>query len=72
MDTLWKIGVACIVAAILGGGLKMPGIGFPPLRSWTRQLLLFLAGVLFVLYGYDRTRPVKNVEFVGSFSAKLR
>ena len=44
-------GVACLVAAVFGGGLSLLGITFPPLAAVRRQVLLFLVGAMLVLLG---------------------
>ncbi len=49
MDTtLLLLGIACIVAAIVGGGLKAVGFEFPPLKSLSRQIVLALLGLVLV------------------------
>ena len=45
--TLLTTGLACLIAAIVGGGLKAFGIEIPILRSGKRQLAL--AGLGFIL-----------------------
>jgi hypothetical protein len=47
--TLLGLGVALIVAAIVGGGLAAAGITFPPIASRYRQVLLGVFGVLLLL-----------------------
>lgn len=42
-------GIACVVAAIVGGGLKLLGAEFPLLQSLTRQALLATAGVVLIV-----------------------
>lgn len=47
MDTaLLAVGLACVIAAIVGGGLQAFGLTIPVLRSKTRQLLLGGLGIL--------------------------
>ncbi len=43
--TLLMIGILCLVAAVVGGSLKLAGAEFPPLRP-RRQLLLTLVGLV--------------------------
>ena len=45
-DSLIKIGVACVIGAVVGGGFKAFGIEIPLLSSVRRQLLLAGVGVL--------------------------
>lgn len=47
-NTIIGAGIACIAAAIVGGGLKMFGIEVPVLSSIRRQLLLAAFGALLV------------------------
>lgn len=47
--TLLSVGIACIIGAIVGGGLKAFGIEIPALSSVRRQILLGGVGVLLVL-----------------------
>jgi hypothetical protein len=46
--TLIILGIVCIIAAIVGGGLKAFGIEIPLLNSKKRQLLLFIFGLVLV------------------------
>ena len=48
-STLLLLGIACIIAAIVGGGLKAVGFEFPPLSSIGRQIGLGALGVILVL-----------------------
>ena len=48
-STLLLLGIACIIAAIVGGGLKAVGFEFPPLSSIGRQIGLGSLGVILVL-----------------------
>ncbi|MDO6415402.1 hypothetical protein Q4F19_13495 [Sphingomonas sp. BIUV-7] len=60
-------GVACLVAAVFGGGMSLLGITFPPLAALQRQVLLFLVGATLLLLGvfladvqsyhYSRAQP---------------
>ena len=49
--TLVSAGLACVIAAVVGGGLKAFGIELPVLGSLARQLLLGGLGVILVLGG---------------------
>lgn len=49
--TLLVIGILCLVAAVVGGGLKLAGAEFPPLASARRQLLLALVGLAAAVAG---------------------
>lgn len=50
---LVTVGVACIIAAVIGGGLKAFGIEFPALTSAARQVMLGVLGVCFIAIGSD-------------------
>lgn len=45
MNPLVLIGLACVIAAIVGGGLKLSGIEIPVLASVRRQVLLGGLGI---------------------------
>ncbi|MGH8885731.1 MAG: FG-GAP repeat domain-containing protein [Egibacteraceae bacterium] len=45
MNPLVLIGLVCVIAAIVGGGLKLSGIEIPVLMSVRRQLLLASLGI---------------------------
>jgi len=47
-ETVLVIGLASVAAAIVGGGLNLAGIVFPPLASIRRQVLLAVFGLLLV------------------------
>lgn len=58
MNTLLGAGIACVAAAIIGGGLKAFGMEIPALNSIVRQLLLAAFGVFLALIGWaQRERP---------------
>lgn len=42
-------GIACVIAAVVGGGLKAFGIEIPLFQSLTRQLILGLLGTVLIL-----------------------
>jgi TPR repeat protein len=44
-ETLLTIGIACILAAIVGGGFKGMGIEIPVIQTFQRQLVLAIAGI---------------------------
>jgi hypothetical protein len=48
-QTLLLIGLACIIAAVVGGGLKLLGIEILPIDSLPRQALLAAIGVAVLL-----------------------
>ncbi len=48
-NTLLTAGIACIVGAIVGGGLKAFGIELPLLSSISRQLILAFVGTIFLI-----------------------
>lgn len=48
---LLTTGLACMIAAIVGGGLKAFGIELPVLQSLSRQLLLGVVGVALIVWG---------------------
>ena len=45
-NTLLGVGIACVIAAIVGGGLKAFGLEIPLVNSVKRQTLLGLLGVV--------------------------
>jgi len=45
---LWKIGLGCIVVAIVGGGLEFAGTKIPFVGSTVRQLLLAGFGTILI------------------------
>ncbi len=57
-NTLLTTGLACIVAAIVGGGLKAFGIEIGILRSWKRQGLLAMFGAVMLVTAYVMQRPL--------------
>jgi hypothetical protein len=57
-NTLFGVGIACILAAIVGGGLRALGFEFPLLKSIPRQVLLFLVGVGLAMAGrLEQVKP---------------
>ena len=58
------IGSVCILAAIVGGGLKAFGIELPALQSWGRQGILAIFGlVLMVAANYNPSSAQEVVLF---------
>jgi hypothetical protein len=55
--TLLGIGIACVIAAIVGGGLKAFGVEIPALSSVRRQILLAICGVFLALGSMIRQSP---------------
>lgn len=51
-NLLVKAGIACVVAAIVGGGLKFVGIEIPVLKSQRRQIALGVLGVGLAATGF--------------------
>ena len=52
-NTLLTTGLVCIIAAIIGGGLKAFGIEIPILQSGKRQVLLAIFGFILIIAGYS-------------------
>lgn len=57
--TLLTVGLACIMAAIVGGGLKAFQIEIPALRSLTRQVMLATFGLALLLAAYAIQQSAK-------------
>ena len=55
--TLLTVGLACLMAAIVGGGLKAFGVEIPALASGWRQIALGALGILLASYGMLLARP---------------
>jgi len=62
------LGIVCILAAIVGGGLKALGIELPKLDSKTRQWLLAGFGVVLLIISTLRPNPSSNGQ-AGSIGA---
>jgi hypothetical protein len=56
------LGVACIIAAIAGGGFKLAKTEFPTITSVRRQLLLALFGVILIFGGWAMDRPSEGIR----------
>jgi hypothetical protein len=54
LEGLVVLGAVCIVAAIVGGGLKVKGIELPLVESPSRQILLAVAGVGLIVFTSHR------------------
>ncbi|MBL8206573.1 MAG: Ig-like domain-containing protein [Blastocatellia bacterium] len=58
METIFlSAGIACLIAAIVGGGLKAFGIEIPLLQSLTRQIILGALGVILVIASFATSSP---------------
>lgn len=57
--TLIDIGAACVIAAIVGGGLKAFGLELPQLISRKRQLVLAIFGAMIAAIGYAQWRAIQ-------------
>ena len=55
--TLLTTGLACIIAAIIGGGLKAFAIEIQVLRSWERQGLLGIFGIVLTIGALISSAP---------------
>ena len=63
MDNPFVIaGLACLIAAIVGGGLRFLGVEVPLLKSRTRQTVLGIVGVLSLAFGLGVLRLPKPVD----------
>jgi hypothetical protein len=63
MDNPFVIaGLACLIAAIVGGGLRFLGVEVPLLKSRIRQAVLGIVGVLLLIFGLGVVRLPKHVE----------
>ncbi len=51
-ETLIVIGLACVIAAAVGGGLKLKGVEIPVVSSLARQALLAGIGVAVIVGGF--------------------
>jgi hypothetical protein len=56
-ESLLVAGIVCIVAAVVGGGVKMLGAEMPVLGSFPRQALLFAVGLAFLLASFAVNQP---------------
>jgi len=67
--TLLLVGIGCLVAAVVGGGIKLSKMEFPTLTSVPRQILLFLIGAAIVALSFGVKTSSKNSEAGGSETA---
>jgi hypothetical protein len=86
--TFLTVGIACLIAAVAGGGLRAFGLEIPVLNSVPRQLLLGILGVAFVAFSIwlipvkppkiQITSPIQGAKVdhkevvSGTISGKLR
>lgn len=69
MDTtLLLLGLACIIAAIVGGGLKAVGFEFPPLKSLRRQVILAVFGLTLIIVSRSIQPSVQTKPIVSNLS----
>lgn len=59
--TLLTTGVACLIAAIIGGGLKAFGIEIPLLKSISRQVALGVFGAILLALSFLGTPGRSNI-----------
>lgn len=50
--TVGLVGVALLVAAVVGGGLKLAGTEIPVLNTWGRQLVVGVIGVVILIFAW--------------------
>jgi hypothetical protein len=62
VTTALSVGLACIIAAIVGGGLKALGVEIPTVDSIRRQIVLASFGVLLILTAVYLGRQHETVE----------
>jgi hypothetical protein len=63
-NLLVTTGLACVVASIVGGGLKAFGIEIPALASRSRQVTLGILGLaLLAIAAYNPVTPVEEAIF---------
>jgi hypothetical protein len=61
--TLLTAGLACLIASIIGGGLKAFSIEIPVLTNWPRQIALFTLGLVLCLIAFGmRPAPTQAVR----------
>ncbi len=57
-NTLLTVGIVCILAAIVGGGLKAFGVEIPVLSTLVRQLVLGAFGIVLLIVAFQiRPKP---------------
>jgi len=55
-DPVFLIGVVLVVAALVGGGVKLAGNEIPLLRTPARQIATGIAGLACLAFAYDQQR----------------
>lgn len=65
-EIMLKTGLACMITAIIGGGLKAFGISFPVFRSAFRQLTLATFGLALVLAAFVSASESRNTVSMGN------
>jgi hypothetical protein len=59
---LLSAGAACVIAAVVGGGLKAFNIEVPVVSSLLRQALLFVVGAAFLVSAWVLRAPVEHQD----------
>jgi hypothetical protein len=54
-------GIACVVAAIVGGGVKLLGVEAPVINSLPRQILLALVGAMLIALNWPTPPPAPKI-----------
>jgi hypothetical protein len=82
LQTFVIAGVVCIIASIVGGGLKAFGVEMPLLNSAPRQIILGIVGIIFIFFGLDwhnrrlddkkTTGTEKNKDSSSTFGASVQ
>ncbi len=70
-DPLFLIGIGLLIAALVGGGVKLAGNEIPVLKTFPRQVLVGIAGAALMVYAYDQNNfRVKeiNLRALGDYS----
>jgi hypothetical protein len=68
-ESLLVAGIVCIVAAVVGGGVKMLGAEMPVLGSFPRQALLFAVGLAFLFASFVVYAPKPAPKTSGNLAA---
>ena len=72
VTTLLTTGLACIIAAIVGGGFKAFGIEIPLLQSGKREALLAVVGLILVGAAYlGRAKPAGSRWEMSAFEVGI-
>jgi hypothetical protein len=67
-ESLLVAGIVCIVAAVVGGGVKMLGAEMPVLSSFGRQALLFAVGLAFLFASFVVLQPKPAPQTSGNLA----